>query len=78
MRVMVEESKNQETEMLDGVKIFDSRGWVLILPDPVDPVVHLFADATSAMQADQLLETYVARIRALADAPIPGPLATRS
>ena len=40
--------------------------WVEV-PDPVDPVVHLYADARSAMQADQLLEDYAGLIRSLAE-----------
>jgi mannose-1-phosphate guanylyltransferase/phosphomannomutase len=65
MRVLVEQSKHGQTELIDGVKVFCQGGWALVLPDPVDPVVHLFADANSAMQADQIIEDYTALIRRL-------------
>lgn len=67
MRVLVERNKNARTELIDGVKVFTDDGWVLVLPDPVDPVVHLFADARTAMQADQLIEEYEGVIRNLAE-----------
>ncbi|HEY9722426.1 MAG TPA: mannose-1-phosphate guanylyltransferase, partial [Oscillatoriaceae cyanobacterium] len=67
MRVMVEQSKHAKTELIDGVKIFNETGWALVLPDPVDPIVHLYADAASAMQADQLIEDYAGVIRNLSD-----------
>jgi mannose-1-phosphate guanylyltransferase/phosphomannomutase len=67
MRVLVEQNKHGRTEMIDGVKVFSDAGWALVLPDPVDPVVHLYADASSAMQADQLIEDYAGMIRKLTD-----------
>jgi mannose-1-phosphate guanylyltransferase/phosphomannomutase len=40
MRVLVERSKGYKVELLDGVKNFlSSDSWVLVLPDPIDPVV---------------------------------------
>ncbi len=65
MRVLVEQSKHGKTELIDGVKVFQGGGWALVLPDPVDPVVHLYADAPTAMQADQLIEDYTGMIRKL-------------
>jgi mannose-1-phosphate guanylyltransferase/phosphomannomutase len=67
MRVMVEQNKHAKTELIDGVKVFSDKGWALVLPDPVDPIVHLYADATTAMQADQLIEDYAGVIRHLAE-----------
>jgi mannose-1-phosphate guanylyltransferase/phosphomannomutase len=67
MRVLVEQNKHAKTELIDGVKVFNDTGWALVLPDPVDPVVHLYADATSAMQADQLIEDYAGLIRSMAE-----------
>jgi mannose-1-phosphate guanylyltransferase/phosphomannomutase len=67
MRVLVERNKHGKTELIDGVKVFSDQAWVLVLPDPVDPIVHLYADAPSAMQADQLVEEYSGMIRNLAE-----------
>jgi mannose-1-phosphate guanylyltransferase/phosphomannomutase len=67
MRVLVEQNKHSKTELIDGVKVFNDGGWALVLPDPVDPVVHLYADARSAMQADQLIEDYAGLIRSLGE-----------
>lgn len=67
MRVLVEQNKHAKTELIDGVKVFNDTGWALVLPDPVDPVVHLYADAKTAMQADQLIEDYAGLIRSMAE-----------
>ena len=29
---------------LDGIKLFDQRGWAQVLPDPDEPVVHIYAE----------------------------------
>lgn len=67
MRLLVEQNKQGKTELIDGVKVFSEHGWALILPDPVDPIVHLFTDGDTAMQADQLLEQYAGFIRQVAE-----------
>ena len=29
---------------LDGIKVLDRRGWAQVLPDPDEPVVHVYAE----------------------------------
>ena len=38
----------------DGIKIFDERGWVQVLPDPDEPIVHLYAEGESTESSDEL------------------------
>jgi mannose-1-phosphate guanylyltransferase/phosphomannomutase len=44
MRVLTERLKDRELDLLDGVKVIDERGWAQVLPDPDEPVVHVYAE----------------------------------
>ena len=37
MRTLVEQSKDREVELVDGVKVLHDDGWALALPDPEEP-----------------------------------------
>jgi mannose-1-phosphate guanylyltransferase/phosphomannomutase len=58
MRLLNEQLADRELDLLDGIKAHDERGWVQILPDPYEPLVHLFAEgattADSASLADEI------------------------
>ena len=47
MRVLNERYADGNVDLLDGIKIFEKRGWTLVLPDPDEPVVHLYAEGAS-------------------------------
>lgn len=66
MRVLVEQGRDKQMELLDGVKLHTGHGWVLVLPDPVEPIIHLYADARSAIEAERLIEEYATVIRSMA------------
>ena len=44
MRTLVELSKDRRLELIDGVKVLHDDGWVLALPDPEEPVTHIWAE----------------------------------
>jgi mannose-1-phosphate guanylyltransferase/phosphomannomutase len=47
MRVLTERLKGREVDLTDGIKVFDERGWVQLLPDPVEPLLHIYAEGDS-------------------------------
>jgi mannose-1-phosphate guanylyltransferase/phosphomannomutase len=47
MRVLNEQFANGNVDVLDGIKIFEPRGWTQVLPDPDEPVLHLFAEGAT-------------------------------
>ena len=62
MRVLTERMKGRETDVLDGIKVFDERGWVQILPDPGEPIVHVYAEGATHDESALLEAEFVALI----------------
>jgi mannose-1-phosphate guanylyltransferase/phosphomannomutase len=54
MRVLTERLKGRELDLLDGIKLFDARGWSQVLPDPDEPVVHLYAEGRTPPESAAL------------------------
>jgi len=44
MRVLTERLRDRDLDLLDGIKVFDERGWAQILPDADEPLVHIYAE----------------------------------
>jgi mannose-1-phosphate guanylyltransferase/phosphomannomutase len=65
MRSLVELSKDRKVDLIDGVKVHHDDGWALALPDPEEPVTHLWAEADSDHAARRLAQEYARRIRQL-------------
>ena len=65
MRTLLELSKDREVDLIDGVKVHHDNGWALALPDPEEPVTHLWAEAESSAAARRLAQEYARRIRQL-------------
>jgi mannose-1-phosphate guanylyltransferase/phosphomannomutase len=56
MRLLNERLADRELDLLDGIKAFDDRGWVQVLPDPDEPLVHLYAEATNGADSGELAD----------------------
>ena len=63
MRTLMEQSKDREVVLVDGVKVVHDDGWALALPDPEEPVTHIWAESTSSDGARRLAQEYARRIR---------------
>ncbi|MFA5384126.1 MAG: sugar phosphate nucleotidyltransferase [Eubacteriales bacterium] len=53
---------DQETQLLDGVKVFHNDGWALVLPDPEEPVCRVFSEGSSMEIAESLADMYIKKI----------------
>ena len=62
IRVLAEELKEEEIELVDGIKVHVDDGWVLILPHPTKPVIELYAECSKEKDACGLLSEYTKRI----------------
>jgi mannose-1-phosphate guanylyltransferase/phosphomannomutase len=65
MRTLVERIKDHEVILVDGIKVLHDDGWALVLPDPEEPVTHIWAEAGSDADARVLAQEYARRIRQL-------------
>jgi mannose-1-phosphate guanylyltransferase/phosphomannomutase len=54
MRVLNERLQGRNVDLLDGIKVFDERGWSLVLPDPDEPLIHLYAEGETSDDSDAL------------------------
>ncbi|MDQ3822409.1 MAG: sugar phosphate nucleotidyltransferase [Actinomycetota bacterium] len=54
MRVLTERLKGRELDLVDGIKAFDERGWVQLLPDPDEPLVHIYAEGKTEAASHEL------------------------
>jgi mannose-1-phosphate guanylyltransferase / phosphomannomutase len=58
MRVLTERLRDRELDLLDGIKVFDKRGWAQVLPDPDEPLVHIYAEGRTKEDSQALEEEY--------------------
>ena len=65
MRTLVERNKDRELVLVDGVKIIHDDGWALVLPDPEEPLTHVWAEGSTESEARSLAQEYARRIRQL-------------
>jgi mannose-1-phosphate guanylyltransferase/phosphomannomutase len=65
MRTLVERNQDRELVLVDGVKVIHDGGWALALPDPEEPITHLWAEAGTDPEARRLAQEYARRIRQL-------------
>jgi len=64
MRTLVEMA-GRDVLLVDGVRVPYPGGWVLAVPDPEEPVTHVWAEAANDAEARRLAQEYARRIRQL-------------
>jgi len=47
MRTCMERAKGSTLVLVDGVKLPATDGWILVLPDPEEPLTHVWAEGPS-------------------------------
>jgi mannose-1-phosphate guanylyltransferase / phosphomannomutase len=71
MRTLMEQLNEEGAALVlvDGIKVVSDGGWALVVPDPADPVTHVWAEGSDLVASEALAATYVERItRMLAEA----------
>jgi len=63
MRTVMSAAKDREVVLVDGVKIIEPDGWVLVLPDPEQPLTHVWAEAGSDQDARRFAQEWARDIR---------------
>jgi mannose-1-phosphate guanylyltransferase/phosphomannomutase len=63
MRRLVEELDDKSLELIDGIKVsVDSNAWILMLPDPDEPTLHLICEAPEDDQAARIIHEFSERV----------------
>ena len=63
MRHVATAARGDRTEDIEGLKVFHGKDWALVLPDPEDPITHVWAEGATPGEAEAWLERYVAMVR---------------
>jgi mannose-1-phosphate guanylyltransferase/phosphomannomutase len=62
MRTAVERAKGRPVIVVDGVKLPEPDGWTLVLPDPEEPLTHVWAEGPTAAAARVRAQEHAAYI----------------
>ncbi|OGC37179.1 hypothetical protein A3J90_05760 [candidate division WOR-1 bacterium RIFOXYC2_FULL_37_10] len=62
IRTLSETLKEENVELIDGVKVFYKDSWVLVLPHPMKPVIELYAESLNEKEAQRLIKEYTLKI----------------
>jgi mannose-1-phosphate guanylyltransferase/phosphomannomutase len=54
MRVLNERLAGRDLDLTDGIKLFEERGWSQALPDPDEPLIHLYAEGETPEASEEL------------------------
>jgi mannose-1-phosphate guanylyltransferase / phosphomannomutase len=58
MRVLTERLRDRKLDLLDGIKVYDKRGWAHVLPDPDEPLMHIYAEGRTEEDSKALEQEY--------------------
>jgi len=65
MRVLSERLKDRQLDLMDGIKVFEERGWAQVLPDPDEPLVHVYAEGATKEDAARLEAEYLELVESI-------------
>jgi mannose-1-phosphate guanylyltransferase/phosphomannomutase len=54
MRIVAEQLKGRKLDLTDGIKFFEDGSWGQVLPDPDEPLLHIYAEARTDEQSSEL------------------------
>lgn len=65
-KISEEQPENARMELLDGIKIYSEDGWVLVLPDAVEPIFHVYAESGDQQESRGMVSDIAKRIQTFA------------
>lgn len=67
MRRLLEEVDGENVQLIDGIKVFlGNSAWILILPDPDEPTLHLICEAEEDASAARIIGEFSKKIMDIA------------
>ncbi len=58
MRKLITDSENKRRQLIDGVRILEDSGWVLVAPDRLTAAFNIFVETRSREETDRLINHY--------------------
>lgn len=58
MRQLIINSENKTRQLIDGVRIFEDKGWVLVTPDRITASFNIFAESKDPDSVARLIDQY--------------------
>jgi mannose-1-phosphate guanylyltransferase/phosphomannomutase len=68
MRELSERLKEQRVDLADGIRVEDDGGWAQFVPDPDEPLFHIYAEGATSSESSAIARRY----RALLDEVLAG------
>ena len=67
MRTLMEQLAEEGADLVlvDGIKVRSSEGWALVVPDPEEPVTHVWAESADLARSEALATVYADRLGAI-------------
>jgi len=67
MRLVAGDRSADRTEETEGLKLFHGSDWALVIPDPEDPVTHVWAEGSTVGESRAVAERYISLIEEALD-----------
>ncbi len=58
MRKLITGTENKQRQLIDGVRVFENDGWVLVIPDLRTAAFKVLAESKSAEHTEELIDRY--------------------
>ena len=58
MHHVLASTKDEQRDLIDGIKVYHEQGWALVLPDGEAPLVSVYTEASTYDEADGLAQMY--------------------
>lgn len=63
MRQLIEATRGEKVELVDGIKVWHGNAWVLIIPDADKPLFHVNAEGSNHEQSQELATRYAQMVQ---------------
>jgi mannose-1-phosphate guanylyltransferase/phosphomannomutase len=58
MRELSERIRDNRIDLADGIRVEDDGGWAQFVPDPDEPLFHIYAEGSDDAHSAELLSRY--------------------
>ena len=58
MRELAERVKDTRDEQVDGIRVEENGGWAQLVPDPDEPLFHIYAEGTNGQESAAIARRY--------------------